>query len=90
MYRLARPWLFALDPEDSHDRALSALAFAARRRWARGALHVLYGRRTAPLPVRVMGIDFPNPLDWPRVSTSRATPPPRCRPWDSGGWNSAP
>ena len=62
MYRLARPWLFALDPEDSHDRALSALAFAARRRWARGALHVLYGRRTAPLPVRVMGIDFPNPL----------------------------
>ncbi len=62
MYRLARPWLFALDPEDSHDRVLSALAFAARRQWATGALHALYGRKAAPLPVRVMGIDFPNPL----------------------------
>ena len=62
MYRLARPWLFAMDPENSHDRALAALAFAARRRWARGALHALYGRTAVPLPVRVMGIDFPNPL----------------------------
>lgn len=62
MYRLARPWLFALGPEDSHDRVLSALAFAARRRWATGGIRALYGRKAAPLPVRVMGIDFPNPL----------------------------
>ena len=62
MYRLARPWLFALGPEDSHDRVLSTLAFAARRRWATGGIHALYGRKAAPLPVRVMGIDFPNPL----------------------------
>ncbi len=62
MYPLAKIWLFALDPEDSHDRAVSVLALAHRHRWIRAGLQALYGRKTARLPVRIMGIDFPNPV----------------------------
>ncbi len=62
MYQSIRSRLFALDPEESHDRVLSILSFASRYRWARSALNALYGRKVAALPVRVMGIDFPNPV----------------------------
>ena len=62
MYALAKPLLLHMDAERSHDLALSALAAASRRNWCVSLLHGLYGRRVAALPVRVMGIDFPNPL----------------------------
>jgi len=56
VYQALQPLLFRLDGEASHDAALRALDVAH-------ALHLT--RPAAPLPgrpVRVMGIDFPNPV----------------------------
>jgi dihydroorotate dehydrogenase len=55
LYCLARPLLFALDPETAHELTIQALARAGRLlEWA--APHVACTPRT------VMGIEFPNPL----------------------------
>ena len=56
-YRAARPFLFALDPEAAHRLSLNAL----------DALHKFGLSRLAacpapPLPVRAMGLEFPNPV----------------------------
>ncbi len=56
LYALARPLLFALDPETAHRLTLS-LADAAHA----AGLSGLYGRRPSS-PVRAMGIEFPNPV----------------------------
>jgi|SRR5688572_11341452 len=48
LYALARPLLFSLDPETAHSLSLRLAGFAARK--------------PESLPVRVMGIDFPNPV----------------------------
>ncbi|MDA8108819.1 MAG: quinone-dependent dihydroorotate dehydrogenase [Betaproteobacteria bacterium] len=57
LYALARPLLFALDPENAHLLTLK-LAEAARR------AHVLgwAARPVPPQPVRAMGLEFPNPV----------------------------
>jgi dihydroorotate dehydrogenase len=55
LYPLFRPLLFALDPETSHDVALSGLDAAAASGFAR-----FVTRRVPESPVRVMGLDFPN------------------------------
>jgi dihydroorotate dehydrogenase len=57
MYALARPWLFRLDAERAHDLSLRALDAAHRS----GLAHWL-GRPPEPLPTRVFGLDFPNPV----------------------------
>jgi len=57
MYRLARPLLFALDPERAHGLGLEWLDNA----WRFGLLPLL-GRRPEPFPTRVLGLDFPNPV----------------------------
>ncbi len=57
MYTLLRPLLFALDAESAHHLTLEALKLAAR-----GGLAGAGSPRAAPLPRRVMGIDFPNPV----------------------------
>lgn len=57
LYGLARPLLFAMDPERVHDLALEGL----KRAHALGAARLL----RSPLPddpVHVMGLDFPNPV----------------------------
>ncbi len=56
-YRAVRPFLFALDPEAAHRLSLNSL----------DALHQLGLSRLAacpapPLPVRAMGLAFPNPV----------------------------
>ncbi len=56
-YRLARPLLFALDPETAHRFTLESL-----HRLNRIGLGFAAANRPLPLPVRVMGIDFPNPV----------------------------
>lgn len=56
-YRLARPLLFALDAETAHRCTLQSLD-----RLNRLGLGFLAENRPARLPVRVMGIDFPNPV----------------------------
>ena len=54
LYALARPLLFALDPETAHLLTL-ALADAPLR-------FGLLRARVPPCPVHVMGLDFPNPV----------------------------
>ncbi|MGH8731611.1 MAG: quinone-dependent dihydroorotate dehydrogenase [Burkholderiales bacterium] len=57
LYRLARPFLFQLDPERAHHDALSFLDVACR--------FGLAGAITGALvhcPRRVMGLEFPNPV----------------------------
>jgi len=51
LYSLARPFLFALDPETAHNAALKLSGVAG-----------LFAPKPPACPVRVMGIDFPNPV----------------------------
>ena len=57
MYSLARPFLFAFDAERAHGLGLRAIEAAYRSGTA-----PLLARRPAPLPTRVFGLDFPNPV----------------------------
>lgn len=57
LYRLLRPLLFRLDPETAHNLTLGGMA----RLHALGLLRPLLPA-VPPLPVRVMGLDFPNPV----------------------------
>lgn len=57
MYTLLRPLLFTLDAESAHHLTLESLKVAARAGLA-GACTP----RTADVPCRVMGLDFPNPV----------------------------
>ena len=51
LYALARPLLFALDPETAHHLALRFSSVAG-----------LFAAKPPACPVRVMGLDFPNPV----------------------------
>jgi dihydroorotate dehydrogenase len=51
LYRLARPLLFSLDPENAHELALRAAGLAA-----------LWSPRVEPCEVQAMGLRFPNPV----------------------------
>ena len=57
MYGLARPFLFGLDPERAHALGLSALESAYRC-----GLNPLLAARPQPLPTKVLGLTFPNPV----------------------------
>lgn len=57
IYRLAQPLLFALDAERAHELGLKAIELAYR-----SGLNPLLATRPPPLPTRVFGIDFPNPV----------------------------
>ncbi|MCL7945346.1 quinone-dependent dihydroorotate dehydrogenase [Marinobacter sp. ATCH36] len=57
MYGIMRELLFRLPPETAHDLTLSGLDIAGKL----GLLKALVSEPD-PLPVRVMGIDFPNPV----------------------------
>ncbi|MHB8446480.1 MAG: quinone-dependent dihydroorotate dehydrogenase [Rudaea sp.] len=57
MYSFARPFLFCLDAERAHDLALTVIEAAYRT-----GLNPLLAAKLAPLPTRVFGIDFPNPV----------------------------
>jgi dihydroorotate dehydrogenase len=50
-YALARPFLFALDPETAHNLTLRFAGLAG-----------LFAAKPPACPVRVMGLDFPNPV----------------------------
>jgi dihydroorotate dehydrogenase len=51
LYSLLRPLLFSLDPETAHRVTLRLVDFAS-----------VLPRKTPAAPVRVMGLDFPNPV----------------------------
>jgi dihydroorotate dehydrogenase len=57
MYPLARPFLFGLDAERAHGLTLAALESAYRT-----GLNPLVSARPRPLPTRVLGLEFPNPV----------------------------
>ncbi|HVK53165.1 MAG TPA: quinone-dependent dihydroorotate dehydrogenase [Pseudoxanthomonas sp.] len=57
MYKFARPFLFGLDAETAHGMGLRALELAYRS----GSLSLL-GRPVAPMPTKVFGLTFPNPV----------------------------
>ncbi|MGH8042579.1 MAG: quinone-dependent dihydroorotate dehydrogenase [Rudaea sp.] len=57
MYALARPFLFCLDAERAHNLALASIEAAYRT-----GLNPLLATKPAPLPIRVFGIEFPNPV----------------------------
>jgi dihydroorotate dehydrogenase len=57
LYTLARSVLFSLDPEVAHDLTLKQLG----RAYALGLTRFVC-RPVPPLPVTVMGLDFPNPV----------------------------
>jgi dihydroorotate dehydrogenase len=57
LYRAVRPLLFALDPESANSLSLGCLDVLTRL----GAASVL-ACSVPRLPVRVMGLDFPNPV----------------------------
>ncbi|WP_028918986.1 quinone-dependent dihydroorotate dehydrogenase [Pseudoxanthomonas suwonensis] len=57
MYSIARPFLFGLDAEFAHKTALKSLDLA----WRTGTIGLVAERRP-PLPTRVFGLKFPNPV----------------------------
>jgi len=57
MYALARPFLFGLDAERAHGLGLKALDLAL----ASGTIRLL-ARPRPPLPTKVLGLTFPNPV----------------------------
>ena len=57
MYNLARRLLFKLSPETSHELSLELIGAGGRL-----GLNAMLSKAPANLPVRVMGLDFPNPV----------------------------
>ncbi len=57
MYALARSLLFRLDAERAHDLSLKAIESAYRT-----GLNPLVATKPRPLPAKVFGVDFPNPV----------------------------
>lgn len=57
MYALVRNILFRLSPEQAHNMALSGLDLASKT-----GLLKAFVRAPAPAPVKVMGLEFPNPV----------------------------
>ena len=57
MYTLARELLFKLSPETSHELSIDLLGAGGRL-----GLNGLLTRQPAPLPVKVMGLEFANPV----------------------------
>ncbi|WP_454831476.1 quinone-dependent dihydroorotate dehydrogenase [Pseudoxanthomonas wuyuanensis] len=57
MYSLARPFLFGFDAERAHGLGLRALELAYRT-----GTSPLLARQAAPMPVKALGLQFPNPV----------------------------
>ncbi len=57
MYRLARELLFSLSPETSHELSIDLIGAGGRL-----GLNRLLTKAPASLPVKVMGLEFPNPV----------------------------
>ncbi|MCQ2029815.1 quinone-dependent dihydroorotate dehydrogenase [Stutzerimonas zhaodongensis] len=57
MYNLARQLLFKFTPETSHELSIDLIGAGGRL-----GVNALLGKPPASLPVRVMGLEFPNPV----------------------------
>ncbi len=58
--RVVRPVLFTQESERIHRRTLSTLAWLSQRRWLWGTL--TFPWRASELPIKLFGLDFPNPV----------------------------
>ncbi|HXU78414.1 MAG TPA: quinone-dependent dihydroorotate dehydrogenase [Methylomirabilota bacterium] len=58
--RLVRPVLFTQDAEKIHRRTLRALSRASHSEFVSGLVQNVFG--SPPLPVKILGLDFPNPV----------------------------
>ena len=61
-YRLLRPLLFQLDPERTHDLTIHGLAAMQHLPGAGALLKVASGGKVPSLPVKIMGLEFANPV----------------------------
>lgn len=61
-YRLLRSLLFQLDPEAAHDVTIRGLTAAQRLPGAGAIMHLVRGGKVPALPVKVMGLEFANPV----------------------------
>ena len=81
VFELARPLLFALDPEQAHELTLKSLEAG------------IYPRPLEAddprLGLTVWGVDFPNPLGIAPASTRTRACPTRCSAWASASPRSA-
>lgn len=59
-HQLVRPVLFTHDPEEIHNLTMRGLNWVSRNAVLCEAMHSFL--EAPPLPVRVMGLDFPNPV----------------------------
>ena len=60
LYSRLRPYLFEWDAEEAHEFALRSAARLARSRWLCGLVRAAI--RPKPLPVKALGLTFPNPI----------------------------
>src|SRR5690606_41865024 len=63
MYTLARDLLFRLSPETAHELSLDLLGAGGRL-----GLNGLLCKKPAALPVKIMGLEFANPVEIGRAS----------------------
>src|SRR5258708_26869014 len=61
LYRAIRPLLFSFDAERAHEWGLGVARFVAGRPWLAKLIH-RYAARSKSQPVRVAGLEFPNPI----------------------------
>jgi dihydroorotate dehydrogenase len=62
LYRMLRPWIFRLDPEQAHQVTLTLLRLAGGTLPGRIAMSALFPAVKTARPVHVFGLDFPNPV----------------------------
>ncbi|SPE50503.1 Dihydroorotate dehydrogenase (quinone) [Verrucomicrobia bacterium] len=61
VYRhVVRPFLFTQDPEWIHDRTMRALGWSSRHALICNAVKAIFG--APPLPIKLFGLSFPNPV----------------------------
>ncbi|MGD8190826.1 quinone-dependent dihydroorotate dehydrogenase [Brevibacillus ginsengisoli] len=62
MYKLARKYLFKLDPEEAHERTIHALQYAQNTSGGLDLLRFMYTYKNPSLNISRWGIQFPNPV----------------------------
>lgn len=62
MYKLARKFLFAMDPEEAHERTIHALRLVEDSSAGKSLLRMIYRFRDKRLENTLWGINFPNPV----------------------------
>jgi dihydroorotate dehydrogenase len=62
MYKLLRPFLFKMDPEQAHEQTIAALRKVEDSSAGKSLLRMIYGYRDKRLEMTLWGTKFPNPV----------------------------